>query len=364
MYFCVMSTQTLLPPVKVALTPGDLHGVGMELILQIFADPAMASLCTPILYVPAKAFNFYRKSLGTEGFWTFWKEGMALTPGKCYIKSVSDAEWEITPGMPSSEGAKAGLDALHQATADVASGFADVLVTGPIDKQWSEQAGFTFPGHTEYLADQWKGTPLMLMVHEGLRVALATGHVALGDVAKQLSPKQLKEKINVLEAALLSDFGVRRPRIALLGLNPHAGDGGKFGDEEHKILEPILQENRKGPAILIGPYSADGFFGAGHWQSCDAVMAMYHDQGLIPFKTLSQMDGVNYTAGLSFVRTSPDHGPAFDIVGKGKAKPDSMRNAIYLAIDVFRTRLKHKEISANPLKALSRDLRDVNAEDE
>ncbi len=359
-----MSTQSVLNPVKVALTPGDLHGVGMELILHIFSDPAMASLCIPILYVPGKALNFYRKRLETEGFWTFWKEGITLAPGKCYVKSVSEQEWEITPGTPSETGAKMGLDALQMAASDVASGFADVLVTGPIDKQWSEQAGFSFPGHTEFLAAQWKGQPLMLMVHEGLRVALATGHVALGEVAQQLSPQKLKEKINLLESSLFMDFGIRRPRIALLGLNPHAGDGGKFGDEEQRILGPLLNESRKGPALLIGPYSADGFFGAGHWQSCDAVMAMYHDQGLIPFKTLSHMDGVNYTAGLPFIRTSPDHGPAFDIVGTGKAKPDSMRNAIYLAIDLFRSRQQYREISANPLRPLSRDLREVNAEDE
>lgn len=353
-------------PVRVAISSGDLNGIGLELALRIFSDPAMLSTCIPILYAPAKTLAFYRKHTGADQLaFTNWKEGSHLQLGKCYVKNIDEVPgYRCVPGESTTESAAGGLASLEAATADVLQGHADVLVTGPISKQKSTEAGFNFPGHTEYVGSQTGGRPLMLMVYDRLRVALATGHIALSEVSASLNPQQLLSKLDILEKTLREDFGVRKPRIALLSVNPHAGDGGKFGNEEQEILLQVLQAKKDGAAIYTGPWPADGFFGAGLWKSFDAVMAMYHDQGLIPFKALSAMEGVNYTAGLPIIRTSPDHGPAFDIAGSGKADPASMRNAIYLAVDLFRQRSLHKKISENPLRPLSRELKEVNPEEE
>ena len=338
-------------PIRVGISIGDINGIGPEVIIKAFSDPAMLVECTPIIYGSTKTMAYHKKAIDDQLFnYTRIEDA-----SEAKIKKVNVvACWkEIVPmnlGEANETGGKYAFQSLEAATSDLASGKIDVLVTAPISKETIQKAGFTFPGHTEYLADMSNvKDALMMMVSEQLKVALVTSHIPLKTVSEVITKEKIHQKIVQLNDSLKKDFGISRPKIAVLGLNPHAGEKGKMGEEEATTISPVITQVMNEGILAFGPYPSDGFFGSRHYQKFDAVLAMYHDQGLTGFKSIAFNDGVNFTAGLPIVRTSPDHGTAFDIAGKDLADAQSMRNAIYLAMDIFRTRKVQKEITANPL---------------
>lgn len=347
--------------IKVAITQGDVNGIGYEVILKVFDDPTMLELCTPIIYGSPKVMTYHRKALDMESSFTIINSAAEAVHGKVNVVNCNEDEIKVDLGKPSRESGKAAFEALEKAMAEYKAGLYDVLVTAPIHKEMIQSEGFTFPGHTEYL-EQSVGEEgdkaLMILASERLRVALVTGHVPVAKVATVLNKELIEEKMQLFNDSLKSDFGIGAPRIAVLALNPHAGDGGVIGDEEETIITPAIKAMREQGLLCYGPYPADGFFGNGTFSHFDGVLAMYHDQGLTPFKVLSMDEGVNFTAGLPLVRTSPDHGTAFDIAGKGEASENSFRQAIYMAIDVYRNRKSDLEARRNPLRKLYFEKRD------
>ena len=301
--------------IRVGITQGDAAGIGPEVVAKALEDPRMNELCTPVVY----------KYEGT-----------------------------FEPGKPTAESGAVAVKALKEAVADLRSGKIDVLVTAPISKENSRSDDWRHAGHTEFMAAEFGGTPLMTMCSEGLRVALVTSHMAISDVPGAISKEKIVEKLRILHRSLTADFGIVAPRIAVLALNPHGGEGGMMGTDETEVIKPAIDEVWAEGILAFGPFAADGLFVSGEYTKYNALLAMYHDQGLAPFKALAP-DGVNFTAGLSVVRTSPDHGTAFDIAGRDKADPASMRNAIYAAIDIFRNRAAHAEMTRNPLKHYERE---------
>lgn len=338
--------------IKVGISIGDCNGIGLEIIMKTFQDNRMLSMCTPIVYGHSKVATFHRKKLGISDFsFNEIRKTEDANPKRANLIDVTDEDVFVEFGKATEASGKLAIQSLVAATQDLASNKTDVLVTGPINKHNVQSDAFRFPGQTEYLAD-YSNTDqaLMLLMGEGLKVAVATGHIPLKDVPKALTIDLILEKAALLQASLLKDFGIERPKIALLGLNPHAGDDGLLGDEEKKIIAPAITRARDRGDLIFGPYGADGFFGTGQYKLFDGVLAMYHDQGLAPFKALAFESGVNFTAGLPIVRTSPDHGPAMDIAGKNEASPASFRAAVYAACDIFQTRRQYREMSANPLQ--------------
>ncbi len=347
--------------IKVAITQGDVNGIGYEVILKAFEDPTMLELCTPIIYGSPKVMTYHRKALNLESSFTIINSATEAAHDKINVINCNEDEVKVEFGKPSHESGKAAFEALEKAMADFQEGLYDVLVTAPIHKEMIQSEGFAFPGHTEYLeksVGEEGSKALMILASERLRVALVTGHVPVANVASVLSQELIEEKLQLFNDSLKSDFGIGAPRIAVLALNPHAGDGGVIGKEEETIISPAIKSMREKGLICYGPFSADGFFGNGTFGHFDGVLAMYHDQGLAPFKVLSMDEGVNFTAGLPLVRTSPDHGTAFDIAGKGEASENSFRQAIYMAIDVFRNRKNDTEARRNPLRKLYFEKRD------
>lgn len=347
--------------IKVAITQGDVNGIGYEVILKAFEDPTMLELCTPIIYGSPKVMTYHRKALNLESSFTIINSATEAAHGKINVINCNEDEVKVEFGKPSHESGKAAFEALEKAMADFQEGLYDVLVTAPIHKEMIQSEGFAFPGHTEYLeksVGEEGSKALMILASERLRVALVTGHVPVANVASVLSQELIEKKLQLFNDSLKSDFGIGAPRIAVLALNPHAGDGGVIGKEEETIISPAIKSMREKGLICYGPFSADGFFGNGTFGHFDGVLAMYHDQGLTPFKVLSMDEGVNFTAGLPLVRTSPDHGTAFDIAGKGEASENSFRQAIYMAIDVFRNRKNDTEARRNPLRKLYFEKRD------
>lgn len=342
---------------RIGITMGDINGVGPELIVKTFMEPLMMETCIPIVYGSSRIVSYYKKSFSAEhlNYQNIASASQAL-PKRLNIINCWEEEAKIEPGVSNATGANYAVRSLEKATSDLTSNNIHALVTSPIDKSHMSSVGFDFPGHTEYMAAKAKGVPLMLMVGEDIRVALATGHMGLKDVSTQLTIQNLFDKITILDQSLKLDFSIDRPKIAVLAVNPHASDQGKFGNEEAKIIQPAIQKAFNAGIIAVGPFSADGFFASGNYVHYDAILAMYHDQGLIPFKAITGMAGINYTAGLNIIRTSPDHGPAFDIAGQGKASEDSFRNAVYMAIDIYRTRYLNRNLSKNKLKNLSTEL--------
>lgn len=339
--------------IKVGITHGDYNGIGYEVILKMLEDERILELCTPILYGSAKIASHYRKQLGLQGQLPGQiKDASDAPEGAASIINVIGENAKIEPGHPSAEAGKAAFEALERAVADLRNEKIDVLLTAPINKATIHSEFFTFPGHTEYLetsiGDGRKG--LMILFNDSLRVALATIHLPVSKIAESITKEGLVEKLKAFNQSLIEDFGIVKPRIAVLGLNPHAGDGGLLGAEETDIIIPAIEECKEAKLHVFGPYAADGFFGSGNFKKFDGVMAMYHDQGLAPFKTLCGGSGVNFTAGLPYVRTSPDHGSGFDIAGKGEASEESIRQALYAAIDIYRNRQAHAERTASPLK--------------
>lgn len=347
---------------RVGLTAGDPNGIGVETILKTFEDDRMLNSITPILYASENLVDLNIKSLGIEKLNVNLIESAdKAVKGKLNILKACDEDFVVQTGELSSEAGKYSFNSLKRAVDDLASTKYDVLVTAPINKDAITKAGFKFPGHTEYLADFANADDvLMFLVGDGLRIGIVTGHIALKYVATKLTSEAIKSKLVLMNDSLIKDFGCSTPKIAVLGLNPHAGDNGLMGDEEKNVIAPAIKDANGSGIKAFGPYSADGFFGSGAYKNFDGVLAMYHDQGLAPFKALSFGRGVNFTAGLPIVRTSPDHGTGFDIAGKGEASSESIRAAIYLATDIRKNRLNYREISSNPLKTAppKRDYRD------
>lgn len=336
---------------KVGISVGDLNGIGLEVVFKTFADPRMFEMCTPVLYGSSKAVNAYKKITGFQDIpIQVIKDTSRLNLKKINLLDL-EQEAQLSLGEPSSETGKLALASLQKATEELAMNNTDVLVTAPINKDTIQSKDFAFPGHTEYLANYAnEENPLMILAHDNLRVGVATGHIPVKEIATTLSPELILKKVEVFHKSLIQDFGIPKPKLAILGLNPHAGDNGVIGDEEKEVIIPAMKKAAELGIMTFGPFPADGFFGSGAFKNYDGILAMYHDQGLIPFKAISFDAGVNYTAGLPIVRTSPDHGTGYDIAGQDKASEASFRNAIYLACDVFHNRKLHKEMSSNPLK--------------
>lgn len=337
--------------VKVGVSVGDINGVGMEVIMKTFKDNRSLDNITAVVYGSARLTSYYKKTLGYHQF-NFVKADSAdnAKPNKANLINVWEDEVKVTMGESTEDGGAYALKSLEAATADLAAGKIDVLVTGPINKNNIQSDNFNFPGHTEYLTKYANAEEsLMLMVDDNLRIGVATNHIPLKDVSEVLTKEIIINKVKLMANTLIKDFGVNKPRIAVLGLNPHAGDDGLLGSEEEEVIIPALENLNEEGILAYGPYAADGIFGSGNYNKFDAVLAMYHDQGLVPFKALSGGNGVNFTAGLPIVRTSPDHGTAFDIAGKGKASEDSFRKAMFTAVDIFKHRKAYKDMTADPL---------------
>lgn len=342
--------ETLLD-IKVGISLGDINGIGPEVVLKALSDNRILQGCTPIIYGSTKTLNTLRKAIQIEEIsFNACKDASEARRKKINVVQVWDEEPTIEFGKANETGGKYAFMSLEGATKDLATNKIDVLVTAPISKETIAKAGFQFPGHTEYLADMsGVADALMMMVSDTLRVALVTSHVPLADVSKTLTRDMITAKIEALNDSLVKDFGIQRPKIAVLGFNPHAGENGKMGMEETETISPAINAAKAKDIFAYGPFPADGFFGSDALHRYDAVLAMYHDQGLTPFKALAFDQGVNFTAGLPIVRTSPDHGTAFDIAGQDKASAQSMRSAIYLAMDIYRMHKMQKESISNPL---------------
>jgi 4-hydroxythreonine-4-phosphate dehydrogenase len=340
----------------VGISIGDLNGIGSEVVLKTFEDSRMLELCTPVIFANVKILSFIRKNfessvalhgidkldqivIGKVNVFNLWKEGIDLNPG---TNDEKIGEYAIKSFVAATKALKEEV--------------IDVLVTAPINKYNIQSDTFKFPGHTDYLDQELEGDALMLMVQDNLRVGLLTDHIPLNEVASHLTEELIFKKIETVKQSLIQDFSINKPKIAVLGLNPHCGDGGVIGTEDEVILKPALKKLFEKGTLVFGPYAADGFFGSNQYEKYDAIIATYHDQGLIPFKTLSFGNGVNYTAGLNKIRTSPDHGTAYDIAGKNKADYNSFKEAVYLAIDIYNSRNQYAEISQKPLKTKEKQL--------
>lgn len=337
----------------VGISQGDINGVGLEVIIKTFLDPQMLEICTPVIFGSNKTASFHRKALNIEDFsFNQIKDVSEINHKRANIINVYEEEVLIEFGKQTADGGKYALKSLEAAAYALAQGKIHVLVTAPINKENIQSPDFQFPGHTEYLDEKFADgkSSLMFLVSETLRVAVVTGHIPVTRVAQELNPEKIQQKLQALHKSLIEDFEIRKPKIAILGLNPHASDNGLIGNEEQNIIIPAINKAKEEGMLAYGPYSADGFFGNGTYKNFDAVLAMYHDQGLIPFKTIAFNSGVNFTAGLPIVRTSPDHGTAYDIAGKNIASEESFRRAVYTAIDIYKRRKLYKEITTNPLK--------------
>ena len=339
---------------RVGITHGDTNGVGYEIILKAFAEQTMFEVCTPVVFGSAKIGSYHRKALGIETQFHFVNSAKDAVDGRLNLVNCFDNDVNVEFGRTSQEAGRAAYWALEAATEALKNGEIDVLVTAPICKNAIQSPDFNFAGHTEYLANRiGEGNePLMILANDVMRVALVTTHLPISEVAAAITKENVAKKIRQLNKSLQHDFLISAPRIAVLGLNPHNGDDGVMGHEEKEAIAPAVQEAVEQGIQCFGPYPADGFFGAGMFSHFDAVLAMYHDQGLAPFKALSMDNGVNITAGLPYVRTSPDHGTAFDIAGCNKASEASFRQAIYTAIDIHRNRKADDEARKNPLPKL------------
>ncbi|MBI1266431.1 MAG: 4-hydroxythreonine-4-phosphate dehydrogenase PdxA [Cryomorphaceae bacterium] len=337
--------------IKAAITIGDPNGVGIETILKVFADARMNEIVTPIIYGNTDLLRFHRKVLDMPDVrLNTAKNADDANPKTINVVNVWDEKWEPNLGVAAKDAGGYAFKSLEAATSDLASNKVDVLITSPINKDTIQNDNFNFPGHTEYLAKMSNvDESLMFLVSDGMRIGVATGHVPLKEVSGILTKELIVRKLRIMNESLMRDFGIVRPKIAVLGLNPHAGDNGLLGSEEQDIILPAIR-SVEGSIMAMGPYGADGFFGTAQYKHFDAVLAMYHDQGLAPFKALAFDSGVNFTAGLPIVRTSPDHGTAYDIAGKGLASEDSLRAAIFLACDVYKQRKEFREMTANPLQ--------------
>ncbi len=337
----------------VGISIGDLNGIGSEVVLKTFSDPRMLELCTPVIFANVKVMSFVKKALTMETPLNGIDKIDQIIIGKVNVLSIWNEGVEINFGTNDPHIGKYAIKSFEAATKALKENQVDVLITAPINKYNIQSEAFKFPGHTDYLDSELEGNALMFMIQDKLRVGLLTDHIPVNDIAKHLTEKRILQKIDTIRQSLIQDFGINKPKIAVLALNPHAGDNGVIGKEDDELLKPVIKKMFDKGILVFGPFPADGFFGSSQYEKYDAVVAAYHDQGLIPFKTLSFGAGVNYTAGLNKIRTSPDHGTAFEIAGKGLADHNSFKEAVYAAIDIYNSRIQHQEISSNPLKTKS-----------
>lgn len=345
-----MSTLNYKP--KIGITTGDINGIGIELILKSFSEHRLLDICTPVIFASNKVLNFYKNTIGETNIkYAGTKDIKALQPKVVNVFNCWDEEIAMAPGEITEVGGKYGIRSLMVATQCLKDGEIDGLVTNPIHKKNSQTIDFNYTGHTPFLKDKFQAKEVaMMMCAEELKISLLTEHVAVSDIAKHVTMENILSKVKVIQESLIKDFGIDRPKIAILALNPHASDEGLIGNEEQKVIIPAVEKLKSDGVLAYGPYSADAFFAHQHDKQFDCVLAMYHDQGLIPFKSFDRGMGVNYTAGLPVVRTSPDHGTAFDIAGKNKASNTSFLEALYLCIDILNQRAGYAENTKNKLK--------------
>lgn len=348
----VKSTENVL----VGISIGDLNGIGSEIILKTFEDPRMLEICTPIVFANVKMLSFVRKTFDS----TLQLHGIdslsQIVHGKINVLNVWKEGVPIEFGVVNEQMGVYAIKSFTAATKALKESMVDVLITAPIHKFAIQSEEFKFPGHTDFLNQELEGEALMLMVSDRLKIGLLTDHVPIHEVASKISEDLLKQKVLTIKKTLIQDFQIEKPKIAVLGLNPHCGDHGVIGQEDDQIIRPTLAKLFEEGTFVFGPYAADSFFGSKNHENFDAILAMYHDQGLIPFKTLAFGSGVNYTAGLNKIRTSPDHGTAFEIAGKNIADPNSFKEALYLALDLYNNRKNYQEVSSNPLKIREKQL--------
>jgi 4-hydroxythreonine-4-phosphate dehydrogenase len=342
--------------IRVGITCGDFNGIGYEVVIKTLSDARMSEMLTPVLYGSSKVLAYYKNRIEESKDFSFVVVSSAREARLRRINAVhcGDDNVKVEPGVSSAEAGATAVASLRAAVAELKAGLLVALVTAPINKENVQQAGLGHTGHTEFLAAEFGGEPLMLMCSEPLKVGLATVHVPISRISSLITKELITSRLRELRRTLVQDFAVVEPRIAVLSLNPHAGDSGLSGDEERQTIRPAVEQAIAGKAVVLGPFAADGFFASDSWRKYDAILAMYHDQGLIPFKSLAP-EGVNFTAGLPVVRTSPDHGVAYDIAGQNIADPSSMRAAIYAAMDIFTARNNYREISKNPLRRFERE---------
>lgn len=336
--------------IKVGISIGDLNGIGSEIVLKTFEDPRMLEFCTPVIFASVKIMSFFKKHYKIATNFHGIPTADKAVEGKINVVNIWKEHISIDFGKENEKIGEYAVSSLVSATEALKSDLVDVLVTAPINKHNIQSENFNFPGHTNYLAKALNGDSLMFMVTDNLKIGLLTDHVPVKDVPSHIDKALILKKIDIVYTSLIKDFGVVKPKIAVLSINPHAGDNGVIGNEDDEVLKPVLEEIKNTGKLVYGPYSADSFFGSESYKNFDAVIASYHDQGLIPFKTLSFGHGVNYTAGLSKVRTSPDHGTAFEIAGQGKANESSFKEAVFAAIQIYRNRTEHEIYSKSPLK--------------
>lgn len=335
----------------VGISLGDLNGIGVEVILKTFEDNRMLDFCTPVIFGSSKIISFHKKALNNSIQINEITSIDEINHAKLNLLNIWNEDVEVEIGKASKVSGEYAAKSLEQSVDQLKKNKIDVLLTAPINKETIQSETFCFPGHTEFLEEKLDGKSLMILMTNELRIGLITGHIPIAKVAETISPELIKEKVEIMHQSLRQDFGINKPKIAVLGLNPHCGDKGVIGKEEDLIIKPTIDQIKENGKLVYGPYSADGFFGSKTYEKFDGILAMYHDQGLAPFKALSFGNGVNYTAGLSEIRTSPDHGTGFDIAGKNIADPSSFKAALFTAIDVFKSRKEYKELTKNPLKS-------------
>ena len=340
----------------VGISIGDLNGIGSEVVLKTFEDSRMLELCTPVIFANVKLLSFVKKSFQSTSLLHGIDKLDQIIPGKINVLNLWREGLDLNTGVNDPKAGEYAIKSFVAATKALKDGVVDVLVTAPINKYNIQSEEFKFPGHTDYLDQELEGNALMLMVQDNLRIGLLTDHIPVSEVASHLTEELIIRKIETIKQSLIQDFSINKPKIAVLGLNPHCGDGGVIGTEDDLIIKPTLKKIFDKGTLVFGPFAADGFFGSNQYEKYDAIIAAYHDQGLIPFKTLSFGSGVNYTAGLNKIRTSPDHGTAYDIAGKGTADFNSFKEAVYLAIDIYHSRNHYAEISVKPLKTKEKQL--------
>ena len=343
--------------VRVGISIGDLNGIGSEVILKTFADQRMLDFCTPVIFANNKLLSFYKKHFKMNINFQGVDDAQKIIDGKFNVVNIWKDNLKINFGEEDKFLGKFTLQSLEAATQALKKGDIDTLVTAPINKNVIQSDKFNFPGHTDYLAKHLGGgESLMFMISQNLKVGLLTDHVAVKEVSEVITPSLIEKKVNMISNSLKADFKVRKPKIAILGINPHSGDNGVIGKEDEEVLKPTIKKLQDKGNLVYGPYAADSFFGTKNYQNFDAVVAAYHDQGLIPFKTLSFGNGVNFTAGLEKVRTSPDHGTAYEIAGKGEADYTSFKEAVFASIEIFKNRKEYEKLTKNPLKKQNKKL--------
>ena len=343
--------------IVVGISIGDLNGIGGEIILKLFEDKRVFDFCTPVIFASIKVMSYFKSHFNSIINFNSINSANQIISGKINVFNCWNEPVNIKFGEEDSKIGEYAIKSLVSATSALKNGDVDVLVTAPINKHNIQSEDFNFPGHTDYLAQELEGESLMFMVTDSLRVGLLTDHVPVKDIAKHITSELIEKKVNTVYESLQKDFKISRPKIAVLGINPHTGDNGVIGNEDDDVLRPTLAKIKETGKLVYGPYAADSFFGSNNYKNFDAIIAAYHDQGLIPFKTLSFGQGVNYTAGLNKIRTSPDHGTAYEIAGKGEADENSFKEALFTALKIFKNRCEYQEITSNTLKKVPRNER-------